>query len=222
MQPILLAKIIYSYHILVCIAAQIYLKHEKVINFCYVSNHASSVNANVHWSAKAECHLLHVNTARRRIFLMAHHEVKLLWRLWGWGWVARLFLGGRGSPVRELRRSLFGHTLSEGRGCFPRPTGSLTTRVLVDSGSAPPRVSTPSSSSVSRPLGPRIRSYTGSSQQDPAPWLQLAPMATPRRFPIQTRGISIPLTRLLVALHKTPLRPNQSLSLRSVTPSVAN
>ncbi len=64
---------------------------------------------------------------------------------------------------------IFGHTLSEGRGggCFPCPTGSLTARVLVNGVSAPPRVSTPYSSSVSRHLGLRVRSYPGSSQQDP-------------------------------------------------------
>ncbi len=49
-----------------------------------------------------------------------------------------------GSPTRALRGSLFGHTLSERRGwvSFPRPTGLLTARVLVNSGSALPRVST--------------------------------------------------------------------------------
>ncbi len=33
-------------------------------------------------------------------------------------------------------------------------------------------------------LGPRISSRTGSSQQSPAPWLRLAPSATPWCFPI--------------------------------------
>ncbi len=47
----------------------------------------------------------------------------------------------------------------------PRPTGLLTGRVLVNGGLAPLRVSTyPFSSLVSRPLGLRISSRTGSSQ----------------------------------------------------------
>ncbi len=45
---------------------------------------------------------------------------------------------------------------------------------------------------------------------------------TPRHFPIQTKGMSISLTRLLLVLHKTTLRRNHLPSLRSVTPSAAN
>ena len=127
-----------------------------------------------------------------------------------------------GSPARTLRRSLFKHSQRGTWVLCPCPMGSLTARVLMDGGSAPLRVSTPSSSFVSRHLGPRVLSRTGSPQQDPAPWLRLAPSATPRRFPIQTRGMFISLTRLLLVLNKTTLRRNHSLSLRLVTPSAAN
>ena len=106
--------------------------------------------------------------------------LSVVWRLWGWvGRVACVgsCLGVSSSQAlpRALRRSLFGHTLSERRGTYRSTPGSLTARVLGDSGSAPPRVSTPSSSFVSRHLGPRVRSHTGSSQQSPAPWLRLGP-----------------------------------------------
>ncbi len=110
------------------------------------------------------------------------------------------------------------HSQREMWHCHSTPHGSLTARVLEDSGSAPPRVSTLPSSFVSHRLGPCVRSHTSSSQQSPAPWLRLAPSATPRRFPIQRKGMSISLTRLLVALHKITLRRNHTLSLRLVTP----
>ncbi len=79
-------------------------------------------------------------------------------------------------------------------------------------------VSTLPSSFLCHRLGPRVHSLTGSSQQSPAPWLRLAPSATPQRFPIQTKGMSTSLTCLLVALHKVTLRRNHMLSLRLVTP----
>ena len=72
-----------------------------------------------------------------------------LWRPWGWG------AGSRGAGLSVLSRGfslswltcarcgvLYSSTLSERRGLtFPRPTGSLTARVLRNRGSAPPRVS---------------------------------------------------------------------------------
>ncbi len=124
------------------------------------------------------------------------------------GWLSR-------THARVPPHSLFGHTLSERRGCasVPHPTGSLTARVLGDSGSAPPRVSTTLPSSFfSQCLGPRVRSLTGSSQQSPTPWLRLAPLATPQRFPIQTKGMSIQLTRLFGLHDRTTLTRNHTLS----------
>ncbi len=111
-------------------------------------------------------------------------------------------------------RSLFGHTLSERRGCasVPHPTGSLTARVRGDSGSAPLWVSTLPSSFVSQCQGLRVRSLTGSSQQRSAPRLRLTPSATPWRFPIQTKGMSIPLTRLFGLHDRTTLTRNHTLS----------
>ncbi len=91
--------------------------------------------------------------------------------------VRRVRASSRGFRVGSLARarSLLGvlyirtHSQRETWVGGPRPTGSLTARVLGDSGSAPPRVSTLPSSFVSRCLGPRVRSLTGASQQGPAP-----------------------------------------------------
>ncbi len=70
----------------------------------------------------------------------------------GWGWSRIVGLSHLGVFVRclsracALQRSLFRNTLSERRGgggsVIPHPTGLLTVRVLVNGGSAPPRVST--------------------------------------------------------------------------------
>ncbi len=117
-----------------------------------------------------------------------------------------------GSPTCARYLSiLYSDTLSARDMGAPRPMGSLTARVLGDGGSAPPRVSTLPSSFVSR-LGSRIRSLTGSSQQSPTPWLRLAPSATPRRFPIQTKGMSTLLTRLFGVHDRTTLIRNHMLS----------
>ena len=103
----------------------------------------------------------------------------VVWRLWGWVCLLRVGSCLGGFWLSRARASAFfirTHSQRETWALlFPRPTGSLTARVLGDSGSAPPRVSTPSSSFVSRHLGPRVRSHTGSSQQSPAPWLRLGP-----------------------------------------------
>ncbi len=122
----------------------------------------------------------------------------------GFGWLSReIRIGVLYSDTLSARDVAFG----------PRPTGSLTATVLGDNGSAPPRVSTLTSSSVSRCLGPCVRSFTGSSQQSPAPWLTLAPSATPRRFPIQKKGMSTSLTRLFgVHQDRTTLTRNHTLS----------
>ena len=93
-----------------------------------------------------------------------------------------------GSPARAraLRRSLFGHTLSERRGARPRPTGSLTARLLGNGGSALPRVST-CLLLFTRP--PSVVTWDCASsfaparlRQSPALWLKLAPSATPQCF----------------------------------------
>ena len=67
----------------------------------------------------------------------------------------------------------------------------------------------------------------GSSQQSPAPWLRLALLATPRCFPIQTKGMSTSLTHLFGVHHdrttlthhdRTTLTRNHTLSLFGHTP----
>ena len=75
---------------------------------------------------------------------------KIVWHLRGWVVVVRRAscLGvfcWLALPRARFGVLLFGHTLSERRGVlFPRPMGLLTVRVLVNGGSAPPRVSTSS------------------------------------------------------------------------------
>ncbi len=112
------------------------------------------------------------------------------------------------SPVRSIKAHSQQETWSS-----PCPTGPLTARVRMDGGSARPRVvnrasreilcaclrarvscpvvphpSFSLSLSLSRlppsPLGLRVSLHSGSSQQGPAPWLVLAPSATPRYSPI--------------------------------------
>ena len=145
----------------------------------------------------------------------------LVWRPWVVVRRMRRVLSRGFCWLSRARASVFfiqTHSQRETWRVGPCPTGSLTARVLGDSGSAPPWVSTPPSSFVSRHLGPRVRSHTGSSQHSPMPWLRLPPSATPRHIPIQTQGMSTSLTRLLVAFHKITLRRNHTLSLRLVTP----
>ncbi len=108
---------------------------------------------------------------------------------------------------------VLGHPLSERRGFSnPRPMGLLTARILGDSSSAPPQVSTHPSSFVRPYLGSHVSFATGPSQQSPVPWLRLALSAIPRRFPIQTKGMSILLTRLLGMHDRTTLTRNHTLS----------
>ncbi len=108
---------------------------------------------------------------------------------------------------------VLGHTLSKRHGFFgPRPTGLLTTGVLVDGGSVPPQVSTLPSSFVRPSLGSCVRFPSGPSQQSPAPCLRLALSATPRCFPIQTKGMSTSLTRLFGVHDRTTLTCNHTLS----------
>ncbi len=111
---------------------------------------------------------------------------------------------------------LYLDTLSERDVGGLRPTGSLTARVLGDGGLVPPWVSTVPSSFVSQCQGSRVRSLTGSSQQSPAPWLQLAPSATPWRFPIHMKGMSTSLTRLFGGQRTYQI--TRSLPLCLVTP----
>ncbi len=94
-----------------------------------------------------------------------------------------------GCPARAHCSVLYSDTLSvRDVGCvcvIPCPASLLTARVLVNGGSAPPWVSIyPLSSLVSRHPGLCDSSCTGSSQQSPALWLRLAPLATPRSFPM--------------------------------------
>ncbi len=106
-----------------------------------------------------------------------------------------------------------GHNLSERRGASFVHAPCVPARVLVDGGSVPPRVSTLPSSFDRSCLGSRFRSPPGSSQQSPAPWLRLAHTATPRCFPIQAKGMSTSLTRLLGVHDRTMLTRNHHLSL---------
>ncbi len=97
------------------------------------------------------------------------------------------------------------HTLSKRRDRSSRFMGPLTARVLMDGGSAHPRVSNRAPGKgllvvgwcrvvfdslslvyllAGRPLGLRVSLHSGSSQQGPAPRLVLAPSATPRCLPI--------------------------------------
>ena len=83
---------------------------------------------------------------------MTHYfDLLHIWSIILWRHSGVVFWSGVGSCLGSFWLALpracfsvlfFGHTLSEGRGCFPRPTGSLTARILVNGGSAPPRVST--------------------------------------------------------------------------------
>ena len=115
----------------------------------------------------------------------------IVWRLplgLGLVWVARRRFFVKGvflSLAHPHARCgvLYSDTLSArdvgggGVAVIPRPTSLLTARVLVNGGSALPRVST-------CPSPRRISYHTGSSQQSPALWLRLAPSATPWCFPM--------------------------------------
>ena len=98
------------------------------------------------------------------------YNVASLSGVWG-GSRVRSCLGGFCLALPSTRFGvLYSNTLSvrdRGGGLVPRPTGLLTMRVLVNSGSALPRVST--SLLVLRHLGLPVHSHTGSSQQSPAP-----------------------------------------------------
>ena len=120
-------------------------------------------------------------------------------------WRPRVWVGGLGCTAQVSRHCcLGGFRLTRARmrfgvlylgtlsardvGSIPRPTGSLTARVLGNGGSAPPRVSTCVYLLLvlcqSSPGTALVSSRTGSSQQNPALWLRLAPSATPRFFRI--------------------------------------
>ncbi len=108
---------------------------------------------------------------------------------------ASLPRGFVGSPTCDLG-SLYLDTLSvRDMGCS-MPHRFAYCNSLGDSGLVPPQVSTLPSSFASHCLRSRVRSLTNSSQQSPVPWLRLAPLATPRCFPIQTKGMSSSLTCL--------------------------
>ncbi len=134
-------------------------------------------------------------------------EYRLLLFLWRARLVRRagrvrvLSMGGGVALPRARLGVLYSDTLSaRDVAAGPRPTGSLTARLLGGGGSAPPRISTPALSFVRPCLGPRVRSLANS---------RLAP----RRFPIQTKGMSILLTRLFGAHHdRTTLTCNHTLS----------
>ncbi len=95
----------------------------------------------------------------------------------------------------------------------PHPMGSLTARVLRSGRSIPLRVSTLSSSFVRPCLGSRVHSLSSSSQQSPVPWLRLTLSATPKCFPIQTKGMSTSLTRLFGVHDRRTLTRSHTLSL---------
>ncbi len=108
----------------------------------------------------------------------------------------------------------------------PRPTGSLTARVLGNGGSALPRVRT-CLLLLTRP--PSVITWDCASSFAPAR-LSRAPRSgcnsplrpLPSVSPFQTQGVSVSLTRLLLVVHNTTLTRHHSSPLCLVTPSVAS
>ncbi len=122
--------------------------------------------------------------------------------------------------VRSLCSVLFiwVHSQRETWVSVPRPTGSLTARVLGNSGSAPPQVSVwgvhplfplhPSSSVV--PWDCASSFAPARLSRAPCSGCNSPPRALPAVSPYQTQGVSISLTRLLLVVHNLTLTRHHS------------
>ncbi len=140
---------------------------------------------------------------------------------------SRCCLGGFLSSAlpRALQRSLFGHTLSERRGCStPRGfaycessrewwVGSPAGQHLSFLSSRPLSVITWDCASSLAPA--RLSRAPRSGCDSP-------PRPLPGVSPFQTQGVSISLTHLLLVVHNTTLTQHHSSSPCLVTPSVAS